>query len=282
MTKIVILVLLSIAAWSGLSSLERRSLYFPDRTMIAKPSVYRMAYEDLHLLTKDGTRIQGWWISAVRPGGQPAAPTILLCHGNAGNISHRLDKLAKLHGLGANVLIFDYRGFGQSEGQPSEKGTYADAEAAYRWLVNAKALAPGSIVFYGESLGCAVAVEMAIRHPDAAGIILESPFTSTVAMAARVFPWLPAKWIVRYHYDSLSKIPRLRMPLLILHSPQDEIVPFEMGRRLFAAAPEPKQFVELVGGHNEGYDVSGERYLAAVREFLSRISPRPPASGEPR
>ena len=134
------------------------------------------------------------------------------------------------------------------------------------------------IIFYGESLGCAVALEMAVRHPGA-GLIMKSPFTSTADMARLVFPWLPVKWIVRYHYDNLSKIPKIKMPLLILHSPQDEIVPFTMGRKLFAAAPAQKQFVELVGDHNEGYAESGDRYLKAVKEFLEQIRTMPPASG---
>jgi len=314
--KIAILVLLLIAAWISFRSLEPRTLYYPDRTLIAKPNIYRMAYEDVHLVAADGTKIHGWYIpvysSVGAPGLQgardrqrsesespaplrrgPDAPTLLFCHGNAGNISHRLDKLAKFNTLGLNVLIFDYRGFGQSNGHPSELGTYQDAEAAYQWLVKREALsvkrdpalslhAPRStsnIIFYGESLGCAVAVEMAIRHSDAAGLILESPFTSTAAMAKRIFPWLPVKWIVRYRYDNLSKIPKITMPLLILHSPQDEIVPFEMGKQLFASAPQPKQFVELVGGHNEGYELSGGRYLNAVASFLIRIAATPPASG---
>jgi len=333
MIKIAILVLLLITAWISLRSLEPRTLYYPDRTMIAKPSVYRLAYEDVHLVAADGTKIHGWYIPAAKErvsehaservsgrqapsnnthsptrspayprkwkGGQLAAPTFLFCHGNAGNISHRLDKLAKYHALGINVLIFDYRGYGRSEGRPSELGTYRDAEAAYQWIVHKPSfpratggnpsMAPppetagddarNKIVFYGESLGCAVAVEMAIRHPDAAGLILESPFTSTVAMAKRIFPWLPVKWIVRYRYDNLSKIPKIKMPLLILHSPQDEIVPFAMGQELFAAAPEPKRLVEMVGGHNDGYLDFGERYLAVVKRFLKSLPVRPPASG---
>jgi fermentation-respiration switch protein FrsA (DUF1100 family) len=207
----------------------------------------------------------------------------LFCHGNAGNISHRLDKLEKFHALGANVLIFDYRGYGQSDGHPSELGTYQDADSAYQWLVKREALSVENdagnplhasrstprVVFYGESLGCAVAVEMAVRHPGA-GLILESPFTSTVAMAKRIFPWLPVKWIVRYRYDNLSKIPKIKMPVLILHSPQDEIVPFAMGRQLFNAAPPPKQFLELTGDHNDGYADSGDIYLRGIAAFLKR------------
>jgi len=272
MSKAILLLILFVVAWLGLNSLERRSLYFPDRTMSATPGVYRLVYEDLHLLATDGTKIHGWYM----PGTSPL--TILLCHGNAGNISHRLDKAMRLHSIGVGLLFFDYRGYGLSEGSATELGTYQDAEAAYRYLVEIKRLKPDKIIFYGESLGCAVATEMAIRHP-AAGLILESPFTSTVAMARRIFPWLPVRWIVRYRYDNLSKIPKIKMPLLILHSPQDEIVPFAMGQELFVAAPSPKYFVELVGDHNEGYAEAGDRYNAAVKEFLSRIRATPLTSG---
>jgi fermentation-respiration switch protein FrsA (DUF1100 family) len=265
MIKIAVLILLLIVAWMSLRSMEPRTLYYPDRIMIANPSVYWLAYDDLQLTDEDGTRIHGWFL----PGAKPI--TILFCHGNAGNISHRLDKAMRLHSTGAGLLFFDYRGFGLSEGTPTEAGTYQDAEAAYRYLIETKRLKPEQIVFQGESLGCAVATEMAIRHPEAGGLILESPFTSTVAMAKRIFPWLPVKWIVRYRYDNLSKIPKIKMPLLIMHSPQDDIVPFEMGRALFAAAPEPKQFVELVGDHNEGYAESGDRYRRAVEDFLNKI-----------
>ena len=268
MLKIVLLVVLLVSAWLGLSSLERRSLYFPDRQVFATPQVYRLAYEDLMLRDSDGTRIHGWFIPKA---GRPAPGlTLLFCHGNAGNISHRLDKVLKFHQIGLNVLLFDYRGYGQSEGRPSEAGTYLDAEAAYHYLTRTKKIPPARIVLYGESLGCAVAVEMAHRHP-AAALILESPFTSTAAMGKRVYPWLPVRWMVRNKYDNLSKIPRIRLPLLILHSPRDEIVPFQMGRQLFAAAPGPKKFFELTGGHNDGYEMTGAAYIQTIDSFLKGV-----------
>jgi fermentation-respiration switch protein FrsA (DUF1100 family) len=267
-TKIIILVFLVFGVWLSLRSLERRSLYFPDRIMIANPSVYRLPYEDFQVSTQDGVKVCGWFIPASAKASAGGPLTILFSHGNAGNISNRLDKIARLRQTGANLVFYDYRGYGESEGAPSEIGTYQDAEAVYRYVTQTKHIAPERVVFYGESLGCAVAVEMAIRHPDAAGLILESAFTSTVAMARRVFPRLPVKWIVRYHYDNLSKIPRIKMPLLIMHSPQDEIVPFEMGRQLYAAAPQPKTFFELTGGHNDGYAETGDRYIDAIHKFL--------------
>ena len=195
---------------------------------------------------------------------------ILFCHGNAGNISHRLDKVARLHHAGADVLLFDYRGYGQSDNvAPSEKGTYADGEAAYLYLTKTRGIAPERLFLHGESLGGAVAVETALHHP-VAGLILESAFTSTIAMAQRVFPWLPARQIIRYRYDSLAKLPRLTMPKLFLHSRQDDVVPFFMGEQNFQAAAPPKKFIELVGDHNEGYIDSGATYIEAIKKFISK------------
>jgi fermentation-respiration switch protein FrsA (DUF1100 family) len=260
---ILLLVLLGCAAWA-LSTLERRSLYFPDHEMAATPQALGLAYDDLTLKSQDGSAINAWFVPA-KPGGP--GRTILVSHGNAGNISHRLDKIATFHELGLAVLIFDYRGYGKSPGRPSENGTYQDGDAAYAYLTQTRRLPPSDVVLYGESLGCAVAVELARRHP-ASALILESPFTSTLAMGKLVYPWLPVRWIVRYRYDNLAKIGSLRLPLLILHSSQDEIVPFSMGQQLYAAAPGPKAFFELRGGHNDGYEVTGLGYRDAIRKFL--------------
>ena len=277
MIKFVVLAIFLVVAFLSLRSMEPRTLYYPDRTLVANPGVYRLVFEDLHLVAMDGTKIHGWYVpaSAKAATDNPVVPTILFSHGNAGNISHRLDKLEIYHKLGVNVLMFDYRGYGLSEGTPTEDGTYEDAEAAYQWLRKRGVF---NVVFQGESLGCAVAMEMAVRHPEGRGLILESPFTSTIAMAKLIFPWLPVKWIVRYHYDNVAKIPGIRMPLLILHSPQDDIVPFAMGRALYSAAHEPKKFVELVGGHNEGYAESGRIYPEAVAKFIQSIK-RPVSGG---
>ncbi len=263
MIKIILLIVLLVLAVLALGTLEQRSLYFPDKNLIATPVAYRFAFEDVQLKTSDGVSIHGWWL----PGKGKPTKTFLFFHGNAGNISHRLDKLQKLHNLGVNVFIVDYRGYGQSAGKPSEKGTYRDGEAAYRYLAEERKVPEAQILFYGESLGCAIAIELAQRHP-AVGLILESPFTSTIAMGKLVFPWLPVKWMVRYRYDNLSKIPKIHLPLLILHSRQDEVVPFSMAQELFAAAPGPKSFYELQGGHNDGYDTTGSGYEQAIQRFL--------------
>jgi uncharacterized protein len=265
MKWIVAVGLIALAAYL-VSSLERRSLYFPFREIGGTPKSIGLAYESVTLTAKDGVKIHAWWIPA-----KDARLSVLFSHGNAGNISHRLEKLKILHNLGLNVLMFDYRGYGESEGIPTEKGTYLDAEAAYDHLLLQRSVPKNRIVFVGESLGCAVATELAVRHP-AAAMILESPFTSTIAMGKLVFPWLPVKAIVRYKYDNLEKISRLTLPLLILHSEDDEIVPFAMGQALFAASKSPaKRFVELQGGHNDGFLTSEKIYGHAIKQFLEDI-----------
>lgn len=266
---IVKVLVVAVMVWFGLRWFERSNLYFPDRQLVATPAQVGMPFEEVWLTASDGVKIHGWYISK-RPGGQPAAPTILFSHGNAGNISHRLDKAARLLQTGADVFLFDYRGYGRSRGRPSESGAYRDAEAVYRYLADSRQLPADRIVLYGESLGAAVAVETATRFP-VGGLILEAPFTSTVGMAKLVFPFLPVRWMVREKYDNLAKIPKLKVPLLILHSPQDDIVPFRMGQALYEAAHEPKRLVELIGDHNEGYVDSGEAYPKAITEFFASV-----------
>jgi len=246
-------------------------VYHPDRNLSMIPNSFGLAFEDLRLATEDGTAIHGWYLPA--PSSKPGF-VLLYCHGNAGNISHRLTKARMLRPLGLAILLFDYRGYGRSAGTPSEEGTYWDAEAAYRYLVDKKGYPPERIILYGESLGSAVALELALRRGSRA-LILESPFTSVMEMGQRILPFLPLRWLLRYHYDNLAKIPRLREPLLILHSPQDDVVPYEMGRRLFEAAPEPKRFFELRGDHNDGFLETGDAYPKAFADFLSGLARRP-------
>lgn len=257
-------VLVLALVWSGLSWFICKNLYFPTHEFEALPRSFGMSSGDVFFRAVDGTQLNGWWI----PGSGPW--TLLFCHGNAGNISHRVHKAFLFHEEGINVFLFDYRGYGKSRGRPSEQGAYRDGDAAYRYLVETRKIAPDRVLLYGESLGCAIAVELARRHP-AGGIILESPFTSTIAMANLFFPWLPAQWIIRDRYDNLSKIPQIHIPILILHSPQDDIVPFAMGRKLFEAASGDKTFFEMTGDHNEGYIETGNRYTEAIRRFLQHL-----------
>ncbi len=244
---------------------ERRLIYFPQRVHEATPRQLGLAYEDVDLRAEDGARLHGWFLSV--PGSRL---TLLLCHGNGGNVSHRLDRalLAQAH-LGADVLLFDYRGYGRSEGTPDEPGTYRDARAAWRWLL-AKGQSPGRIVIFGESLGSAVAVQLALDTEGARALVLESPFVSIPEMARAAYPFLPLWPLVRTRYDNLAKVGRLRLPLLVLHGDRDAIVPFAQGRRVFEAAPQPKRFYAIPGAsHNDTYVVGGEPYWRVLAEFLA-------------
>lgn len=263
--KILYYAVLLVALWLFLRWFERHNVYQPFRALAGAPDEVGLKFEDVTFAAPDGVKLHGWYLPA-----DGARFTLLLSHGNGGNISHRIGKLLLLRALGVNVFIYDYRGYGRSEGQPSEAGTYQDALAACDWLRASKGAVPGQVIAYGESLGSAVAVELAVQRP-VAGVALESPFTSVPDMARAIYPWLPLRWLCAIRYDSLSKIVRLKAPLLVFHSPTDEIVPFEQGEKLFAAAPEPKRFVRLRGYHNDGFEVSEEVYQQALREFIKGL-----------
>ncbi len=246
---------------------EPSMIYYPARGLDDSPDRHGWEYEDVWLTTADGVRIHGWWL----PRSSNAA-TILFLHGNAGNISHRFEKLAFFRELGAAVFILDYRGYGRSDGVPSEAGTYHDAQAAYSFLLNTEHRTPSNLVLYGESLGSAVAVELATRVP-VGGVILEEPFTSIADVGQAMFPFLPIRWLVRNKYDSLGKIDRLNAPLLIFHSRQDEYFPIRHAERLLAAARDPKQLIELHGSHNDAFLLSADRYRQGLLEFLLHRQP---------
>jgi uncharacterized protein len=247
--------------------LQSRLVFFPTRALEATPIQAGMPFEDVWLRTEDGLRLHGWWVPAAQARG-----TVLFFHGNAGNISHRLLSLGTFHRLGYNTLIFDYRGYGRSEGRPSEAGTYRDAEAAWRHLVQERGIDPDEILLFGRSLGGAVAVALAERHTPAA-VILESTFTSIPALGAELYPFLPVRWLARIRYDTLERIPRLRAPVLVVHSRDDDIIPFRHGRRLWEAAPEPKAFLEISGTHNDGFVTTGRRYEEGLAAFLGEHGP---------
>lgn len=261
--KLFLLALLP-ALLGGCRWLERSMLYVPSRELTAHPGSYGLPFEELDVTAPDGPRLHGWLIAR-----EPKDPVVILCHGNGGNISHRLQKAMMLRRAGASVVLFDYRGYGRSAGTPTEKGTYLDAQAVYDWT--AKRLPGAKIVLHGESLGCGPALETALRRP-AAGLILDSGFTSTVEMGKLVLPWLPVSWMVSFKYDNLKKIPGVACPLLVMHSPQDDIIPFTMGVRLHDAARSPKTFFEMKGDHNEGFLLTGKAYEEAVRRFLALVT----------
>lgn len=242
-------------------------LYFPTREIEATPRDIGLDYEELTLRTKDGLDISAWFIPANDTRG-----FVLFCHGNAGNISHRLASIQIFHSLGLGVLIFDYRGYGRSRGSPDEEGTYLDAEAAWDYLVNILHAKPERIVLFGRSLGSAVAAEVASRK-QAGALIMESGFTSVPDLGKKFFPHLPVGLISRYRYESISKVEKIKIPKLFIHSPEDEIVPYEQGVKLFERAGEPKEFLRITGGHNEGFSLSGRGYVDGLKAFLSRYLP---------
>ena len=258
---------IGIAVYSGLCVLlflrQSRLLYFPTTEIAQTPADVGLAYEDLTLATPDGQRLGAWYVPA-----DSARGTVLMCHGNGGNISHRLEALQFLHGLHVNVLIFDYRGYGRSTGSPSETGTYTDAMAAWSYLAEQRRVPPAQIVLFGRSLGGAVASWLAEQRPPA-GLILEATFTSVPDMGAKLYPWLPVRLLCRFRYNTLARLPKLRCPLLIAHSPADDLIPYPHGQRLFAAAHEPKRFVQLAGGHNDGEVIFAPSYRQALDSFLS-------------
>ena len=242
-------------------------LYFPLKEIEATPLAIGLDYRELTLRTKDGVDISAWYIPAENARGY-----LLFCHGNAGNISHRLDSIRIFHNLGLCVLIFDYRGYGRSKGAPDEEGTYRDAEAGWDYLVNSLHVKPGEIILFGRSLGSAVAAETALRK-KAGALIMESGFTSVPDLGSSFYPYLPVRLLSKYRYASIEKVAKIKIPKRFVHSPDDEIIPYEQGRRLFESASEPKEFLKLTGGHNEGFLLSGNTYVEGVKGFLSKHLP---------
>ncbi|MFH1263641.1 MAG: alpha/beta hydrolase [Pseudomonadota bacterium] len=241
--------------------LADRLLYFPERRYDSRPEMYRIPYEEVRLTTEDGVKLHAWWT------GEPSQKTtVLFFHGNAGNISHRLERILTLHSLKVRFFLLGYRGYGESEGKPKEDGLYRDATAAYRYLMD-HGVPAKNLYLFGESLGGAVAIELATRLP-VAGLILESTFTSVREMAWLHYPFFPSL-IVPDQFPSLARIPKIRSKFLIVHGNHDEIAPFSMGERLFAAANEPKSFFPVPGaGHNDVYVVSGRAYIDRIANFL--------------
>jgi fermentation-respiration switch protein FrsA (DUF1100 family) len=242
-----VFLLLCLVAGFMFKNFEHRQVYFPYRQLEASPDELGRPFENVRFKSPDGINLHAWYFPA-EANSVRANTAILICHGNAGNISHRLDLCEALLAFGVNVFVFDYRGYGNSEGRPGEEGTYLDAQAAYAWLKN-KGFEGKNIIAFGESLGGGVASELALRE-TLGGLILQSTFTSIPDVGAELFPWLPVRLISTIKYDTLNKLPRINVPVLVVHSRTDEIVRFRHAERLFQAANEPRQFCELSGGHN--------------------------------
>lgn len=273
MLTTVIGLVVGYGAIVGLAfAFQDQLLFQPSSRLLATPSDAGMPYETVHLDTEDGETLHGWWIPApdvsreTSPG-EFAKQTLLFFHGNAGNISGRLESIQQFHRLGLNVLIVDYRGYGQSTGSPSEAGIYRDAEASWRYLTKTQDLAPQEIVVFGRSLGGGAATWLATRHRPAA-VILESLFTNVPDIGAHHYPFLPVRALATNQFDNEARVADIEAPKLFIHSRGDRVVPFELGRQVYEAAAEPKQFLEIEGGHNDGFLVSADEYLRAIENFL--------------
>ncbi len=242
--------------------LQSKFLYCPVRTVCYSPEEIGLEFEETTLTTSDSVKLNGWYIPAPN-----AKFTVLFCHGNGGNIMHRLDSIQMFYNLGLSCFIFDYRGYGKSTGKPTEQGTYLDATAAYEWLTKEKKIKSKDIIIFGRSLGGGIAAELAGKV-EAASLVLESTFTSYVAMGKKFYWYMPVKWFAMYRYNTLEYIRDVKCPVMVIHSADDEIIPFEFGRQLYIAANEPKIFVEISGGHNDGFLVSAELYKAGWLNWL--------------
>ncbi len=299
-------VVLFIAYW-GLGTIlyfmQPTFLYCPVREVPYTPDELGLDFENVVFKADDGLRLSGWYIPAplesrtprlradnlAPPAGaasvqlgdsrgtgfQPvkntakmAVPlTVLFCHGNGGNIMHRLDSINIFYNLGLSCFIFDYRGYGSSEGKPNEEGTYLDVMAAYQWLTEEKKISPEDIIIFGRSLGGSIAAQLA-RKVEARSLIIESGFTSYVDIGRKFYPYMPVRWFARFSYKTIDYLSDVRCPVMIIHSRNDDVVPFEFGLELYEAANEPKEFVEIFGSHNDGFLVSGEIYKKAWTKWL--------------
>jgi fermentation-respiration switch protein FrsA (DUF1100 family) len=247
-------------------------LFQPSSRLVATPDRAGMEYETVRLDTEDCETLHGWWIPSADVSRETSpdastTPTLLFFHGNAGNISGRLESVRQFLELGLNVLIVDYRGYGQSTGSPSEQGLYRDAEAMWQHLTDARGIDPSRIVLFGRSMGGGPATWLAARMSPGA-VILESVFTNLPDVGAHHYPFLPVRTLATNQFDNASRVADIDAPLLVIHSRGDRIVPFELGRSVYEAATEPKQFLEIEGGHNDGFLVSADRYMRTIGSFL--------------
>jgi fermentation-respiration switch protein FrsA (DUF1100 family) len=266
-----------VLVFLALRALEHQLIYFPPRfpAGFPPPQSYEGEIEDVWLQASDGVRINAFY----RP--HPASKqAILLLHGNAENVGYGLPQMRLLAKVGVNILAVDYRGYGKSEGTPSEAGVYRDADAAYDFLVKDRHFRPDDVVIYGHSLGGAVAVNLAARRP-CGGLIVQSSFTNARAMTREIFALPVIEFVVKSRFDSLDMIRNVRVPVLIVHGTKDDVVPFAMGQKLFSAAHEPKRFYRMEGaGHNDLVQAGGEGFVACLKQFFTECVPEQPVRVE--
>jgi len=248
--------------------MQGRMLYLagvPGRTLTMTPTDVGMDFQDVSIATTDGVMLHGWFIAGR------SSRVLLFFHGNAGNISHRLDSIAQFRELGLSVLIIDYRGYGQSTGRTTERGIYRDADAAWRYLIDDRGIVANDIVIFGRSLGASVASRLASEYQPSA-LIVESSFTSVPDIAQDIYPWLPVRWLSRLSHATRDYVRDVRCPILIIHSRDDEIIPFRHGEAIFASANEPRTLLTIRGTHNDAFLLDERAYVAGLRTFLAGLS----------
>ena len=262
---LTLLVLFMLLRW-----FEYKQTYHPTRSFYAGAAELGRAWEDANFAASDGVKLHAWFFPA-NTNSSRAHIAILICHGNGGNISHRLKLYDALLATGVSVFAFDYRGFGRSEGKPGEAGTYLDAQAAHAWL-RQKGFAASNIIAYGESLGGGIASELAVRETCGA-LVLQSSFTSVTDLGAELYPFLPVRTLGTIRYDTHSKLPRIHVPVLVMHSREDTLIPFHHAEKNYAAANDPKLFCEISGDHNDGIE-DRAKFISALENFLRLLDSR--------
>jgi len=253
--------------------IEKGLIFHPGKSNdSATPDVYGIEYDDVIFRTEDGLNLNGWFVPGKKSSPDADLHTLLWFHGNAGNINRRLDNIKMIYErVPVNVFIIDYRQYGRSEGKISEQGTYLDSRAALAYLHSRDDINNEKIIFFGRSLGSAVAVHLALEEKCRA-LILETPFTSILEMGKKLYPFLPVRLLLKTKYDSLSKIGDIKVPILVMHGDKDDLVPFEHGRELYEAANEPKEFYTIPGaGHNDTHIVGGDEYFEVIKKFVNKL-----------
>jgi fermentation-respiration switch protein FrsA (DUF1100 family) len=277
------IVVLFIAYW-GLGAIlyfmQPTFLYCPVREISYTPEELDLDFEDVVFQTDDGLLLNGWYIPApleerrqksLTGPAENSQLTVLFCHGNGGNMMHRLDSINIFYNLGLSCFIFDYRGYGNSEGKTTEEGTYFDAMVAYRWLTRGKKISPDDIIIFGRSLGGSVAAQLAAKV-EARSLVIESAFTSYVDIGRKFYPYMPVRWFASFSYRTIDYVKDVGCPVMVIHSRNDEIVPFEFGLELYEVANEPKEFAEISGSHNDGFLVSSDIYKKAWIRWLKFLT----------
>jgi len=257
-----VLLVTYLALAAVLYVMQPKFLYSPEREVSSTPAELGLDFEGVVFKSSDGLDLSGWYIPVKN-----SKLTVLFCHGNGGNMAHRLDSINIFHDLGLNCFIFDYRGYGDSLGKPSEEGTYTDAMAAYKWLIEEKKMPAEDIIIFGRSLGGSIAAQLASKV-EARTLVVESAFTSYVDIGKEYYPYMPVRWFARFGYKTIDYIRNVRCPVMLIYSGNDEIVPFKFGSELYEAANEPKEFIEIFGGHNDCFLVSGEIYIEVWEKWL--------------